>query len=76
VPACGLRSGDLWEAVTSPTRSLSTPMMSSARAAPGSRRPWWTLTDDAGDAFLAILTNGKVIEDKVEADQTAASPVK
>jgi hypothetical protein len=26
-----------------------------------------TLTDDAGDAFLAVLTNGKVIEDKVEA---------
>jgi hypothetical protein len=26
-----------------------------------------TLTDDAGDAFLAILTNGKVTEDKVEA---------
>jgi hypothetical protein len=24
-----------------------------------------TLTDDAGDAFLAILTNGKVTEDKV-----------
>ena len=26
-----------------------------------------TLTDDAGDAFLAILTNGKVTEDGVEA---------
>jgi hypothetical protein len=26
-----------------------------------------TLTDDAGDAFLAILTNGKVTEDKVDA---------
>jgi hypothetical protein len=26
-----------------------------------------TLTDDAGDAFLAVLTNGKVIEEKVEA---------
>ena len=26
-----------------------------------------TLTDDAGDAFLAILTNGKVSEDGVEA---------
>jgi len=26
-----------------------------------------TLTDDAGDAFLAILTNGKVTEDKVGA---------
>ena len=26
-----------------------------------------TLTDDAVDAFLAVLTNGKVIEDKVEA---------
>ena len=24
-----------------------------------------TLTDDAGDAFLAVLTNGKVTEDKV-----------
>ena len=24
-----------------------------------------TLTDDAGDAFVAVLTNGKVIEDKV-----------
>jgi hypothetical protein len=24
-----------------------------------------TLTDDAADAFLAILTNGKVTEDKV-----------
>ena len=31
---------------------------------PGNRR---TLTDDAGDAFLAILTNGKVTEDKVDA---------
>ena len=29
---------------------------------PGNGR---TLTDDAGDAFLAILTNGKVTEDKV-----------
>jgi hypothetical protein len=26
-----------------------------------------TLTDDAGDAFLAVLTNGKVTEDKVDA---------
>jgi hypothetical protein len=26
-----------------------------------------TLTDDAGDAFVAVLTNGKVTEDKVEA---------
>ena len=26
-----------------------------------------TLTDDAGDAFLAVLTNGKVMEDKVGA---------
>jgi hypothetical protein len=26
-----------------------------------------TLTDDAGDAFLAILTNGKVTKDGVEA---------
>lgn len=26
-----------------------------------------TLTDDAGDAFLAVLTNGKVTEDKVGA---------
>jgi hypothetical protein len=26
-----------------------------------------TLTDYAGNAFLAILTNGKVTEDKVEA---------
>src|SRR6266436_5776608 len=26
-----------------------------------------TLTDDAGDAFLAVLTNGKIVEDKVEA---------
>jgi hypothetical protein len=24
-----------------------------------------TLTDDAGDAFVAVLTNGKVTEDKV-----------
>ena len=24
-----------------------------------------TLTDDAGDAFLAVFTNGKVTEDKV-----------
>jgi hypothetical protein len=24
-----------------------------------------TLTDDAGDAFVAVLTNGKVMEDKV-----------
>ncbi len=31
---------------------------------PGNGR---TLTDDAGDAFLAILTNGKVTEDKVDA---------
>jgi hypothetical protein len=31
---------------------------------PGNGR---TLTDDAGDAFLAILTNGKVTEDGVEA---------
>ena len=23
------------------------------------------LTDDAGDAFVAVLTNGKVMEDKV-----------
>ena len=26
-----------------------------------------TLTDDAGDAFLAVLTNGKIVDDKVEA---------
>jgi hypothetical protein len=26
-----------------------------------------TLTDDAGDAFIAVLTNGKVTGDKVEA---------
>jgi len=31
---------------------------------PGNGR---TLTDDAGDAFLAVLTNGKVTEDKVDA---------
>ena len=24
-----------------------------------------TLTDDAGDAFVAVFTNGKVMEDKV-----------
>jgi hypothetical protein len=26
-----------------------------------------TLTDHAGDAFLAVLTNGRIVEDKVEA---------
>jgi hypothetical protein len=31
---------------------------------PGNGR---TLTDDAGDAFLAVLTNGKVMEDKIGA---------
>ena len=31
---------------------------------PGNGR---TLSDDAGDAFLAILTNGKLTEDKIGA---------
>jgi hypothetical protein len=31
---------------------------------PGNGR---TLTDDAADAFLAVLTNGRVMGDKVEA---------
>ncbi len=42
-------------------------------AFPGNGR---TLTDDAGDAFLAILTNGKVTEDTVgpHADLLAEFP--